>query len=402
MINRYYLLLLFCFISLFSIAQEDVDLDRFTKNNITKPNILSTHSFGVFFNRLQGHFEREAPNKNYINFSIESGNIWSPPVNVYIPKNEADRAIVRGYNWDQAHRAFDENTIDKDSFNLANDGVIKGFKAAVNIRLAEKHELQIGIRTYLLTKGKTPFSIFTNDTIIEDFHDNIAGGNDPFDRRVFGLNKANITYNDRAGNTVTIDAGDFFATGIEASYYYYPDFIKNKTIGVNFGGHLGANLSKSNSSLDFGVSANAIKTIGINDRNTFNLGLSLGSLRKGLVNFKSDNVMFGTNNFIGFLETALEYSFISKKGTIHTFGTDFYFQTSLNKKDELEYIIPIRNEMAFNSWGQGVTNLYKNNNYWTFIYSFGKKTTTFFYVQQDLTVNNNPDIQTGFGFRFNI
>lgn len=357
-----------------------------------------------FFSRLQGHFEMNAPVKNYLNISLESGNVWSPEVKVYIPKNEFDRAIIREYNWDQAHRAFDENTIKKDSFNIANDGVIKGFKANLNIRLGSKHELQIGLRTYLLTKGKAPFTILTGDKLIEDFHDNIAGGSDPFDRRIFGLNKANIKYLDRNGNNLNINAGQFFATGLETAYYYYPKFLKNKkqNFSMNLGSHLGVNLSKNNASLDFGLSTNAIKTFTINDKTNFNIGTSLGVLRKNVVDFKSTNLEFGTNNFIAFTETALEYSFRSRKGTIHTFATDFYIQTSLNKKDEFEYIIPIRNENAFNSWGQGATNLYKNNDYWSFIYSFGKKTTTYFYLQQDLTVNNNPDLQTGFGFKFGI
>jgi len=154
--------------------------------------------------------------------------------------------------------------------------------------------------------------------------------------------------------------------------------------------------------MDFGLSANALKTISINSNSAFNIGTSLGVLRKGLIDFKDTNVEFGTNDFIANSETALEYSIKTKKGVLHTFGANFYFQTSLNKKDELNYIIPIRNEKAFKSWGQGVTNLYKNNNYWTIIYSFTRKTTTSIYLQQDFTVNNNPDIQAGISLSFKL
>lgn len=396
----------FCFVVLALVAQlglsQTKDSLYFSKENINKPNLLSTHSFGVFFMRLQGHFEMNAPKKTSFNISVESGNVWSPPLKVYIPKNEADREIIREYDWDFAHTAFDENTIEKDSFNISNDGVIKGFKANLNFRLARKHELQIGFRTYLLTKGKTPFSILTGDKFIENFHKDIAGGDDPFDRKVFGLNQANINYTDRNGNNMNINAGDFFATGIETSYYYYPDSFKskNKTLAFNVGAHLGTNLSKYNQSIDFGLSTNGVKTFKINDKSLINIGLNLGFLRKGLIDFNSSNLEFGTNNFIANLENAVEYSFKTSKNFVHSFGANFYLQTSLNKKDEFEYIIPIRHPDAFKSWGQGALNLYKNNNYWSFIYSFSRKTTTYFYLQQDLTLNNNPDLQTGIGYKF--
>jgi len=126
----------------------------FQKNNITKPDILSTHSFGVHFSRIQGNFKSEAPKNRKISFTLKSGNVWNPQVKTYIPKDENDRQVIRDFNWDQAHRAFDESTIDKDSFNIKNDGVIKGLNLKVCLGLTEKHEIQIGLRTFILTKGK--------------------------------------------------------------------------------------------------------------------------------------------------------------------------------------------------------------------------------------------------------
>lgn len=171
---------------------------------------------------------------------------------------------------------------------------------------------------------------------------------------------------------------------------------------MNFGAHLGTNLSKYNSSIDIGITANAVKQYSINDRSSFNVGFGLGTLRKSLIDLKNDNIEFGNNDFIGHLETIIEYNFVSKGKTIHSFGADFYLQTSLNKKDEFNYIIPIRNGVTEKSWITGVSHLYKNNNYWTLMYSFTRKVTTTFYIQQDLTLNNNPDIQTGISVEFKI
>ena len=68
----------------------------------------------------------------------------------------------------------------------------------------------------------------------------------------------------------------------------------------------------------------------------------------------------------------------------------------------MDYIIPIRHPDVHDAWGIGTTNLYKNNNYWTLLYSFTRKVTTTIYLQQDLTVNNSPDIQTGVSVSFKI
>ncbi|AUC80686.1 hypothetical protein [Lacinutrix sp. Bg11-31] len=402
---------LYLFLSFFLLlcqsifSQENSNIEPYIKDNITKPSILSTHTFGVYFSRLQGHFNSKVSKNKTISLSLESGNVWSPGIKVYIPKNESDRAIARGYNWDQSHNGFEDNSYAKDSFSTKNDGVIKGLRGKINFKLAEKHELQIGFRAFVLTKGKLPFTILTGDKFVESFHSNIAGGEDPFDRKVFGLEQAGIEYTDRNGNSSKVDNGNIFATGLETAYYYYPETLrsKNRLFSVNFGAHLGVNLSKSNSSLDFGLSGNALKTFVINNRSNFNIGTSLGVLRKALANFKSDNLQYGTNDFLANSESALEYSFRTKRSNIHNFGVIFYIQTSLNKKEELEYIVAIRDPLAFNSWGHGATNLYKNNDYWSLVYSYTKKTITLsFYLQQDFTAINIPDIQTGFGIQFGI
>ncbi len=397
---------LFIFIIFFSINNSHSQVqDLITsniKNGITKPSVLSTHPFGIFFSRIQGNFKTHPSSKSNMQISIESGNVWGTQIKTYIPNDEAIRNEVRKHEWHQAQYFFDEENLDAKSFEIQIDGVIKGLRINTNFYLGNQHELNLGLRLFMLTRGKAPFSILTSDEFIENFHNKIAGGDDPFDRGIFGHNKAKIKYLDRNGSRLDLNKNDFFIGGLETSYYYYPKGLSTETFYTNLGTHLGINLSKYNSSLDFGISSNIIKKININDKSNVQLGLGLGALRKSILDMKSNNIDFGTNNFLCHLESALEYNFISKKRTIHSFGVNIYFQTSLNKKDELEYIIPIRNSDAHKAWGHGVTNLYKNNNYWTFLYSFTKKITTTFYLQQDFTVNNNPDIQTGLSLTFNI
>lgn len=371
-------------------------------SSIEKPNILSTHPFGLFFNRLQGNF-KSGPTENFqLNLYANSGNVWGTPVTVYVPKDETIRQQVRAHAWHQAQYFFDAEALETETYNLQIDGVIKSFRIESKFALNEKSEITIGSRFFMLTSGKTPFSLITGDDFIENFHEKIAGGDDPFDRKVFGLNRAQINYTDRNGQTMTIERNDLVFGGFETSYYYYPTNWSTTSFKANIGSHLGINLSKYNTSLDIGTTFNGIYNYKVNEKSSVNIGFGLGVLRKSLVNFKSNNLQFGTNKFLGNLESVIAYKFISNKRTAHTIGLDYYFQTRLNKREELDYSIPIRHPNAHKSWGHGVTNLYKTNNYWSLYYAFGKKTIKTLYLQQDLQVNNNPDIQTGVGISFNL
>lgn len=329
----YLLAFTFCFCHFSCFAQKGDSTYIFKKNGITKPSILSTHPFGIFFSRLQGNFKTHASESTILNVSLESGNIWALPVKVYIPNNDNVRALVKNVVWHKTEFLFDVDTLDAKTIDLKFDGVLKGLRANVSFRIAKEHELNVGLRMYILTKGRIPFSSITSDDFIEFFHKNIAGGDDPFGRKLFGLNKATITYKDRNDNTLDLNNNDFFIGGVETSYYYYPESLINKdeNFFVNFGAHLGINLSKYNASNDFGISTNVIKAYNISDKNYFHIAISIGSIRKNIIEFKKDNIDFGNNQFIGYLESALEYNVVSTGGTTHSFGTNFYLQSRLNK-----------------------------------------------------------------------
>jgi len=400
--NITFVTILFYFVCVTLYSQEIYSTDFTLKNGISKSSVLSTHPFGIFFSRIQGNFKIHPVKKIQLKINLESGNVWGTQIKTYIPNDLKVRDEVRKHEWHQAQYFFDEDTLDTKSYELQIDGVIKGLRLKTSVNLGSKQELNIGLRLFMLSKGKAPFSIFTSDSFIENFHQKIAGGSDPFDRKVFGYNEALIKYTDRNGNTLELSNNDFFIGGLETSYYYYPSSLASNTYSMNFGAHLGYNLSSYNNSLDFGLSSNAIKVIPISSNQYFQIGLEIGILRKELISFNKSNVDFGTNNYLGNIESIIEYNIISKGKTTHSIGLDYYLQTSLNKRDELEYAIPIRHPEAHKSWGHGVTNLYRNNNYWSLLYSITKKTSLTFYLQQDFEVNNNPDIQTGISFTFNL
>ncbi|MDY2588402.1 hypothetical protein [Winogradskyella aquimaris] len=393
-----------CLLLISSICSFSQDLSKTIdiNNSIKKVSVVSTHPFGIFFSRWQGNFQSKPLGEYNLNINLESGNVWSPPVTAYIPNNVADREFISTRPWHVREFIVDVDTLDAKTLEVQNDGVIKGLRINLNIPINTKSELKVGLRSFLLTRGKFPFSLITNDDTIEYFHENIAGGKDPFDRQLYPLNKARIRYKDRRDQIMDINNGDFILSGFEFSYYRYPKVLI-AGLDFNYGTHIGINTSRFNASLDIGASVNLRKSIELNTKDSFDIGLSIGGTKNNLLNFQSDNIDFSSNTFIGYFETLVQFSFLSKsKRTRHSFATDFYFQTSLNNKNEFDYIIPTKNGTSFKSWNSGISNLYRNNNYWTLMYSLTKKMTTTFYIQQDLTVNNNPDIQTGICVSFGL
>ncbi|QHI36179.1 hypothetical protein IMCC3317_15380 [Kordia antarctica] len=395
--------ILFLCLSTFTFAQSDQDsIPTFTKNGISKPSILSTNPFGIFISRLNHNFKRKASQRKELNISLESGNVWGPNVKTYIPNDPELRREMSNIAWFSRQYLVEEEQIDAEYFEIETDGVIKGLRGDFTIPIAKNQELVVGFRAFILTNGKFPFSALTTDKFIEFFHDNVAGGDDPFDRRVFGLDKAKFLYKDRNGRELNLGSGDFLTAGIETHYFYYPTFLNDKKIYFNLGAHVGTNLSEYNMSMDVGISAAGVKQFDLNDRHFILFGLGTNILRKNAIDFQDDNLDFGTNDFIGSFEANAEYSFISSGKTYHSFGLSYYMQTSLHKKDEDNYNIYVRDDDASKSWGHGTRHLYKNTNYWTLAYTFTRKISTTFYIQQDFTVNNNPDLQTGVSVKFGL
>ena len=192
-LNQYLIVLALCFLNSVNSQRNVVDSTSlmFTQS-IVKPSLVSSHPLGIFFSRWEGNFKSNAQKKISFNMHISSANIWSPPVVGYFPNNPNDRLYVSQFPWHAREFKVDVDTLNAKSIEVQNDGVIKGMKVHATIPVSRNSELKIGIRTFLLTKGKLPFSLLTNDEVIEFFHDNIAGGNDPFDRKLYGLNEGKI------------------------------------------------------------------------------------------------------------------------------------------------------------------------------------------------------------------
>ncbi|MFD1062106.1 hypothetical protein ACFQ1Q_02515 [Winogradskyella litorisediminis] len=395
--KRFILFILLVFVVGFSQAQQADSLTF--KNGINNPNMQTIHHFGIFSSRISQNFKiRPIANKTFT-FNYASGNNFQPFVQAHLPKDPQVREQLSQVIWFQRRFDFiDQETTPADYYNIVVDAVIKEFRLGFTMPIAKNHELNINMRSYLFTDGSYPFSIFTSDETIEWFHSNIAGGEDPFGRRFYGLNQIRFTYNDRNGNRLNINENDFFIGGFEINHHFYPDSKLNETRNLyfNFGSHLGINTSKYNPSLDIGISVNSLKKIKFKNNNELDIAAGASLLRKNIIDF-DEVIDFGNNTYLATFEADVEFTKYTQKGNYNAFGLNYQIQSRFNKVEETEYYRLIGNFRDINAgWHNGVTRLYVPLSNWSLIYTYGRKDFKFaLYVKQDFSVNNAPDIQTG-------
>ncbi|NCO63901.1 MAG: hypothetical protein GW839_06460 [Flavobacteriales bacterium] len=376
------------------------------KNGIDKPSILALHHFGVFSSRIHQNFKL-SPNLNTsVSLNYASGNTFHPFLETYIPKDPAVQKEQSQLIWYYRNFNFiNQEATPADYMNIIVDAVIKEFRFNINIPINNKNEIDISIRSHLITKGKNPFSVFTGDQPIEWFHSNIAGGEDPYGRRFYGLNQVNFKYTDRNGNVLELHENDFIISGIETNYFYYPTLLNNKFkhLYLNIGSHFGINTSKFNPSLDIGISLNGIKKYIFKNHNEFHIGIGSSLLRKNIIKF-DDVIDLGNNQYLASIESELEYTHYTKKKNYHSFGVNYQIQSRFNKLKESNYYRLIGNWAEINGgWQHGFSTLYKALSYWTFIYTYGRPEYKLsLYFKEDFRVNNAPDVQTGISLSFPI
>ncbi|GGD12636.1 hypothetical protein [Hyunsoonleella pacifica] len=392
-------LIIFCFVNhILCYAQQQDSL--VFKNGIDRPSILATHHFGIFSARINNNFKQLPSKKNALSINYTSGNNFHPFVEAYLPRDPVVREQQRQKIWYQRDFVFEnQETTPADYMNIVIDAIIKEFRVNYNITLNKKSELNITLRSYLISNGKYPFSFFTSDESIEWFHSNIAGGEDPFGRRYYGLNQVNFRYLDRNGRTLELNTNDFFIGGLELNHFYYPNFLRNKDkhIYTNIGSHLGINTSRFNSALDYGVSINSIKQLVFKSQNILSFGLGGSVLHKNFLNFKNSNIDLGNNRLLASFEGHIEFTKYTKKGNYNAFGINYHIQSRFNKKEEAGYYRLLGKWREINGgWHNGVATLYNTLSDWTAIYTYATPTYKLsLFCKQDLEVNNAPDFQTG-------
>lgn len=390
----YFLLISLCCIRAQSILNDSTH----SKNQLygcIKPNIVVSHPFGLFISRINHNLNAAPPKSIKLNIDIGSANVWLPEVKAYRPKDPSVVEHLKQFPWHKRDSVFQALPQNYDSSVFSADGVVKTFNVNIRLPLSKSFELAVSMRSFLLSQGEMPFSIFTNDEFIELFHSHIAGGEDPFARKNYGLNKANIYYQDLKGNAMHIKNGQFVVPGIQFNLFHYMpwDFLRKHQLLFNSGLHIGCNTSMYNRSLDIGVSAVLQKQMKVGKQNAITWAIAGSILRQKVFDIES-KAAFSSSPYFFSYETMFEYRKQLRKNKFWQIGLNFYYQSDYNKEDEFEQLTPIGNRISPH-WHLALTHLYRNNQNWTLISSFGNKWIWSFYINEDFKVNNAPDIQTG-------
>ncbi len=339
--------------------------------------------------------------KKRLSIQLSSANVWEPLVTAYKPLEESDRAFLNSIIWYDREYAIDYNSIPADKISLQADAVIKGLHLSYYLPLGKQQEFRFDLRSYLITKGKFPFSVFSSDEVLEFFHSNIAGGEDPFARKYYGLDKAEIRYIDEEGRTIEKFANDFVLSGLEMHYTYFipSEFLAAQDFYINLGTHLGINTNSYNSSSDIGISIAFIKQLKLKNNKILQLASGSSLTIPSCLKWREE-VNINNTTFIFTADWQLSYQARTKKNNLWEIALNYHHQSSYQSLKDVEGII-LTGERISSHWHYAISHLYDSLTVWNIVFNYAtSKYTVSVYFSEDIKVNNAPDIQTGVQLSF--
>lgn len=383
-----------CFLPATLFAQADSNY-TFLATGCIKPNMLATHPLGQFIGRINHNFNVQPVKQTTINVGLSTANIWLPEVKAYLPHSKEATQHLSTFVWHKRDSVFQAMPRNYDSTVFSADGVFRTINVNVRIKTSTYAELEISTKCLWLTGGQAPTALFTSDGFIEDFHSNIKGGEDPFVRKQYTYNQAAIFYQDKEEKKIDLKNGRMLIPNIQANYYLYANnaWLKKYTMQASAGLHLCVNLPQFSRAVDGGVSVVFLKQFATQRRYKYTLAISGGLLRQQILATKS-RVDFSSNNLLPSIESMFEFRKTINKMIFWAIGLNFHYTGSFHPASEFSNITPVGNRLS-SHWHLALTHMYRNNQYWSLVYSFGGKYVWSVYMLQDFKVNNAPDFQTG-------
>lgn len=386
------------FASIFGQANDNHGIDSL---QIISPKRLGNHPLGIYLMRLESDFRTQPVAKKQLNIQLSSANVWEPLVTAYKPMLESDRQILNQIIWHKREFNFDYHSILTEKLQLQADAVIKGLHLSYITPLTKNQELRFDLRSYLYTNGKIPFAFLSSDKFIESFHSNIAGGEDPFARKYYGLDKTEILYIDEKGKRIQKQRNDFVIPGFEMHYrYFIPSiFLSSHHFYINLGAHLGINTSAYNPSSDFGVSSVFIKQIKLNQNRVLQLAAGNSLTIPHFVKW-GQTVNITDSKLIFTIDWQLSYQVLKTTQKKIEWALNYHHQSPYQNPNGLNGII-LSGKRISSHWHYALSHLYESLTVWSFIFNYATPTYTIsFYLSEDIKVNNAPDIQTGVQLSF--
>lgn len=362
------------------------------------PTIVANHPLGTFLTQAQTNFTPKT-NRSSFQFEYQAGNIWLPKVTAYIPTNIADEQEAGQYPW---HFRDPKSMTAPDSMLFQADGVLRAYNIGYNWSINKYHSIQLTTKLYSLDGGKFPFSTLSGDEAIEWFHSNVAGGEDPFARKEYELNEALIDYQDENGQTLRLNNGDFGLSGFVINYNYaaFSDYLAQYNSELVAKIVTGINTNKYNSSMDLGLGISGTRIFQLNVNNLFRAGLSYEAIKHNLI-ASSNQVTLIDQNFLKQYALFLGWERSLKHDQSFSISGLYQHQSSYRKSDPTDYYA-LEGAKDVSHWHYAITHFYELSDRVSLIFAYQIRKITFgFYVNEDIvSVNNAPDIQTGFSIQY--
>lgn len=364
---------------------------------INKPNMVSAHPLGILLYRINHRFSNGPVHKTTFFADLGSANIWLPEVRGYLPHDPQAVEYLQHFPWHQRDSVFQGMPRNYDSMVFRADGVIKNLQLQVALRINRKIEVQVGMRSFLLTGGGDPSTWLTGDGFIEGFHENIAGGTDPFARNQYGLNQAGIYYQGADGNAIRFENRNFVLAGLTTDLLFYPEWVwlHQHRIRLNTGLHLGLNTTAYNRGIDAGLSMSVLKQFPAGKANTLSIAAAGSVMRQRLIDLNA-TANFVDSKYLPAFEAVFSYRKSLKGERFWELGLDFYYLGPYKPAADFDRITPVGNRLS-SHWHMALSHLYRNSQNWSVFAAFGRKWKWMLYINEDFKVNNAPDIQTGIG-----
>ncbi|MGB3591889.1 MAG: hypothetical protein WBA16_09435, partial [Nonlabens sp.] len=335
---------------------------------IIKPNLISTHHFGLFMGRMEQDLKIFSNVSWTFNIEVQSGNIFHPLVQSYLPQDPSIRAQFEDITW--YFRQFDyvnQQSTPAKIQQIEIDAVYKTFRPSITIPLNPRHEIKLGLRAFTTVEGNLLNSPLTGDNFIEWFHSNVAGGEDAFGRRFYGLNEVNVNYIDRDGRRLQLDNGDVILGGLELGHVFHIPIKKLNERGfyLNLTSQMSWNTSRFNKGIDLGTGVAVIKEINLHSRSSLWGSVATSFLQRDLLS-SDDNVELGNTAGLLNYEIALQWSHKTLKNNLNKIVLHYQNQSPYFDRGEKDYFHLKGAWDAINQgWHHGYTTLIENTSHYT-------------------------------------
>ncbi len=388
----------------------------------TESNPLSP--IGIFSQDMPFYFRGNESGRNQLSVAYSMGNTWHPQCSILYPQNLTPQQRQEVTQIFMADRPayFELNGIETKSKTFESDGVLQMFRLSYLHEWGRENSLLVNMNANLLSGGTSPVHFFASDRFIEFLHSKYFI-EDNFGRRLFPFNRAFIQFEDEDGRMFRKNKGDVFLSVFDLHYFrqiwHYSG--QRAKLSWQLGAHLNVPLNSVHPYLIPGISTGWRSDFLLGGTNTITVAADAGVSDQTFLRL-GEGVRAIDWKYRKQAKLYLGYNFVSKRRNVTSIGILNNYQDPLLKgyyftwNQTGYHDLGLKYLKSGDIWeGEQVPRTFHQAKlsaaalyYFSFksylILGFHKGAREFnIYIGEDLvSVNNAPDIQYGFQYRFPI